>query len=146
MEENKLMVGDWVKYTLTDISIRIAGLIKHYLHGYTVYAYTGTYNQLQSFSSDYVEPIPLTEELLLKNGFVQPFKDDSSIYCEAKENVDWFYRINIHYDVQEGFFIDAYITNKKHLHSEKDFSGLIKYVHELQHILFVSGIEKEIDV
>lgn len=91
-----------------------------------------------------VYPVPLTEEILNKNGFVQPFKDDSSIYCEAKEDVDWFYRINIHYDVQEGFFIDAYITNKKHLHSEKDFSGLIKYVHELQHIFRMLNIEKEV--
>lgn len=131
MEGNKLMVGDYVKYIPTGRFIRIAGLIKHYLHGYTIYAYTGTYNQLQSFSSDYVEPIPITEEFLLKNGF-----------C-SKHNDLYYLGSGWYLDVEGsaiGEFNDAYESPK----FIEQFT--VKYVHELQHLLRMMGEEKEVNV
>lgn len=39
MEGNKLMVGDWVKYTLTDTPIVIKGLVKYSLRDIYAYVY-----------------------------------------------------------------------------------------------------------
>ena len=101
---------------------------------------------IQLFEYSRVSPVPLSEEIFKKNGFVQPFKEDSSKYCEAEEKVDCFYRIKIQDYAQEGFYIETYITDKKNVNSEKEFSGFIKYVHELQHILRLIGIEKEVKI
>lgn len=137
MEGNKLIVGDWVKYIPTGRFIRIAGLIKHHLHGYTIYAYTGTYNQLQSFSSAYIEPIEITEEFLLKNGFRRKEFQDRNVFMIFNLCISVV-------KVEAGWFINVAKGNEP-LHST-EFAGLINYVHELQHVLFVSGIEKEVVV
>ena len=57
MKVNELMVGDWVKVTTTDQPRKISG----------------TNDML--FHDDY-EPIPLTEEILVKNGFVKDGNGD----------------------------------------------------------------------
>ena len=134
MKVEHLMVGDWVKYTPTGRLIRIAGLIKHSVGFNTIYAYTGTYNQLQSISSAYIEPISLTEELLLKNGFrKKKFKG---------HDVLMIFNLGISIEkVKDGWLIN---TAKANEDFTTEFLGIINYIHEIQHVLFVSGIEKEV--
>ena len=80
-------------------------------------------------------PIPLTPEILEKNGW--------------RTQNRWYYYL----DVAEGFI--SYIgidfkhkSNKCHLYVEIDGNNMveIQYCHELQHLLFGLGINHEMEV
>lgn len=114
-----LMVEDWIK-TPYDIS-RIE----------TIY---GTAERIQTsslieLSIDEIEPIPLTLEILEKNGWRSRLDGSGEFYLE-KPLVD---------DVIVTKTITVFQMN------HGSFCGLsIHYVHELQHALRLCGIEKEI--
>ena len=73
------------------------------------------------------EPIPLSPEILEKNGFVPYEEDEESFHDEncvfLKQSLGGY-----------GVCIDK----------NRTISGLFHYVHELQHALRLCGIEKEI--
>lgn len=128
MKATDLMVGDWVKYTLTGIPARVAGIIKTSKES-NIYAYVGTGNRLQGINERDFEPIPITEDFLLKNGF-----------C-SKHNDLYYLGSGWYLDVEGsaiGEFNDAYESPQ----FIEQFT--VKYVHELQHILRLTGIEKEV--
>lgn len=124
------MVGDWVKYTLTGIPARVAGIIKTSKEC-NIYAYVGTGNRLQGINERDFEPIPITEDFLLKNGFCS--KHNELFYIDQ----GWYLDIE---GSAIGEFNDAYESPK----FIKQFT--VKYVHELQHILRIIGIEKEVKI
>ena len=128
MKATDLMVGDWVKYTLTGIPARVAGIIKSSKEC-NIYAYVGTGNRLQGINERDFEPIPITDEILKKSGF--------------SRHHDLFYIGDGWYlDVDGsaiGMFNDAYESPK----FIEQFT--VKYVHELQHLLRIMGEEKEVE-
>lgn len=82
-----------------------------------------------------ISPIPLTPEILEKNGW--------------RTQNRWYYYL----DVAEGFI--SYIgidfkhkSNKGHLYVEVNGNNMaeIQYCHELQHLLFGLGINREMEV
>lgn len=88
-----------------------------------------------SISNNAVRPIPITTEILEKNGW--------------RTQNRWYYYL----DVAEGFI--SYIgidfkhkSNKGHLYVEVDGNNMveIQYCHELQHFLFSLGINHEMEV
>lgn len=88
-----------------------------------------------SISNNAIRPIPLTPEILEKNGW--------------RTQNRWYYYL----DVAEGFI--SYIgidfkhkSNKGHLYVEVDGNNMveIQYCHELQHFLFGLGINHEMEV
>lgn len=84
----------------------------------------------------YIEGLPLTPELLEKNGF----KEEQHQKEGTSEWYDFYHYdlgINIVYDV-EGNKFAAYLDDKK--------LREIKYVHELQHILWALGLNAELKV
>lgn len=84
----------------------------------------------------YIEGIPLTPELLEKNGF----KEEQHQKEGASEWYDYYHYdlgINIVYEVEENKFA-AYLDGKK--------LREIQYVHELQHILWALGLNAELKV
>lgn len=83
-----------------------------------------------------IEGIPLTPELLEKNGF----KEEQHQKDGASEWYDYYHYdlgINIVYEVEENNFA-AYLDGKK--------LREIKYLHELQHILWALGLNAELKV
>lgn len=83
-----------------------------------------------------IEGIPLTPELLEKNGF----KEEQHQKEGTSEWYDFYHYdlgINIVYEV-EGNKFAAYLDGKK--------LREIKYVHELQHILWALGLNAELKV
>lgn len=83
-----------------------------------------------------IEGIPLTPELLEKNGF----KEEQHQKEGTSEWYDYYHYdlgINIVYEVEENKFV-AYLDGKK--------LREIKYVHELQHILWALGLNAELKV
>lgn len=79
-----------------------------------------------------LSPIPLTEDILVKNGW-DFTKSDYSVYCKEDTNGD----VELSKD-KYGFYwsinCDEYIILR------------IDYVHQLQHLLRLCGIEKEIEL
>lgn len=84
----------------------------------------------------YIEGIPLTPELLEKNGF----KEEQHQKEGTSEWYDFYHYdlgINVVYEV-EGNKFAAYLDGKK--------LREIQYVHELQHILWALGLNAELRV
>ena len=103
MDSKSLMIGDWV--LIGNNHIRVTSLQE---------------------GKDYVEvqPIPLTAEILEKNGFSDNYADDDLSYAaDAVGDI-----IGVHILGQGGLMDEMYFD----------------YVHQLQHALRLCGIDKEI--
>lgn len=82
----------------------------------------------------WLEAIPLTPEILEKNGFVKQGYPGWLIYTEE-------YMIQWRNDYPNLLSIDSFSSNYG---SFKGF--IVDYVHQLQHALRLCGIEKEIEI
>lgn len=117
-----LMVGDWVMFN--DKPCQVKGLQSDdsaFLVGYKSMYYLID-----------VEPIPLTPEILEKNGFERDRNDGYAI-LRLEDNSEFFY-----------YFHEYKLT--KFYKSEIIFRCQCVYAHELQHALKLCGIDKEIVV
>lgn len=109
MEVTELMVGDWgnikgkpVKVTLDDLRTMLI---------------------LFEDVDFHIEPIPLTEDILEKNGFKK--------FAEGQANFDYTDNdIHLEYWIGDGCF--------------RYYTAEIRYVHQLQHLLRLCGVEKSI--
>lgn len=99
-----------------------------------------------SISNNAVRPIPLTPEILEKNGWVK------EVMSRGVKNRHWVYTKP---DIEEYGYFPIYI--EKGIGDEFDVYpftdnnvctqiAYIKYVHELQHLLFGLGINHEMEV
>ncbi len=110
MKVNELMVGDWVYDSANECYVQVT--------------YKDFRNDCIRILSDF-KPIPITPEILEKNGFENQgyfgecILGDWRILCDTK-NVD--------------------IIHGEHCNMDTP----IEYVHELQHALRLCGIDKEI--
>lgn len=90
------------------------------------------YGDMEDYHESEIEPIPLTSEILEKNGF--------------KKEGSWFIIEDDYYDISIKEITDS-IWRVKYCNTE--FSAFdcvlhIAFVHELQHALKLCGIDKEI--
>ena len=130
MKANELMVGDWVQNPLGAKGwvkeIRLLPKDPDGFGGYYLVdiAYSKDGDSYARLEAKELSPIPLTPEILKKNGFVIESRccHDSLQYCE----------------LVDGLWID--ITG------ENCFEGKLEYIHQLQHALRICGIEKEIEL
>lgn len=137
MRAEDLMIGDWVQYQYTGGVFQIVEISK-----------TEGIKQFEDqpfFKLNGIIPIPLTAEILEKNGF-----NDSSF--EANKKYKYIIHTN---EYQLGYYPK---TNSFNIYKRgidpfytKDvlccgFQNIVKYVHELQHALKLCGIDKEIVV
>lgn len=120
MKTSELMIGDWVLDTRTGTPLRVNPF-------------------MAEFEVPEWQPIPLTVEILEKNGFI---KGDTMDLGDEIYSVKLF---NIHYDNEErefwvcNFFESEYGTEINDIFR-------IKYVHELRHALRLCKVDKEIVV
>ena len=138
MKANELMIGDWV-YGLYPNG-------KRYANPFCISA-VDTYPTNRSprivtvggygFQSEHLEPIPLTAEILEKNGFEIVGREkyflvpgDPSLAIKREPII--------------GAHGNSFLIG--HFFEKKDFRWFIElaYIHELQHALRLCGIEKEI--
>ena len=126
MKAEDLMIGDWVTFQGVPQQVTYLNLDD----GERV----GTTEQYFAQITECFEPIPLTPELLEKNGikkdingrlFGEYFEEDKDYSLEISMRKDGIYW-SINYD--------EYRILK------------LEYVHELQHALKLCGIEKEIEL
>ena len=109
MKANELMIGDWICSSINDINVRIAPADLNWDNAHTEWLANS-------------KPIPLTAEILEKNGF--------DCNQDAKTSIGLVYH--------ECARITEY--GEEVLEDGK----MIRYVHELQHALKLCGIDKEI--
>ena len=124
MKANELMLGDWVKFPGGTID-KIVDL--PYIEGKGICASFAASATLFPISVEKIEPIPLTPEILEKNGFIYnelPFVQGWEQFGLTLTNGGNGFRINCGINV----------------------AMIIDSVHELQHALRLCGIEKEIEL
>lgn len=121
MESKSLMIGDWVYNTHNRQNEQVAEIGS----GLVMLAYNDLYEY------DEIEPIPLTEERLLANGFYH------------ERNIGYVYE-----DSEYEVVVDLWNHGYRILH-DRDvvmnihcFSDV--FVHELQHALRLCDVDKEI--
>ena len=128
MKANELMVGDWLKhangkyYRVTRIDI---------LGDYNSIHYACGFPHLWEYNNKF-EPIPLTPDILKKNGFVE-WRDK----CYRWEYAEGIY-INADFTAEEPW---AHISNRCY-----SATPVCRYVHELQHALRLCEIDKTIEL
>lgn len=131
MDTNNLMINDWVLHEGEPYQIRQLGIFGENRDGedYPAVCVGKPKGIGLIIERNEIEPIPLTQKILEKNGFKKELSED-----------------NIHYR-----FILIYDGVKfSLLYARSVFQWLgpldFKYVHELQHALRLCGINKEIKV
>lgn len=119
------MVGDWVYvvrgYDKHHTIEKIKGVIADEDEPYPVTISTG-----ETVSLNDIKPIPLTEDILVKNGFRIQVTDDNSRWLWVTDN-SW-----LAYSERHNYW---YYEDMK-----------ITYVHQLQHLLRTMGVQKEIEL
>lgn len=147
MKANELMVGDWI-YAIDDNGekhpCRANNLEYDYINkrdGFCVDFYGTGYNPELPDVAFNVEPIPLTSEILEKNGFVKYdggykiFKSNDENYYFGFESIFFNEEINL-----------LNVTKETCDGKQTSIKGYFNYVHELQHALKLCGIEKTIEL
>lgn len=125
MKANELMIGDWVLINGTPMQIQaINDIDGEIMAGDELYCLI----EDRVHSEDKIETIPLTKEILEKNGFTK-----SNVF------VEWKYEEEGIYILWKPFPFLKIETENVQL----NLSGC-EYVHELQHSFKDCGIEKEI--
>ena len=132
MKAKELMIGDWVQIVEPCKYAGAIGRIKTLIdHKDDENAYFKVFLQnntihigIEDICSEDIRPIPLTPEILEKNGFSNRYDGEDDLgYAQSC-----------------GTIIGIHICGKNGLMDEMYF----KYVHELQQALRLCGIEKEI--
>lgn len=132
MEANELMIGDWVKI------VKDAPIMSCECHQID-WVRTGELglDNRKVVTYPYIEPIPLTAEILEKNGWLyQEYPDDEKFIWPVDNEIEMPFRLLVGMDGNR-YWVTVGI------------GGLmcpINYIHELQHALRLCGIEKEIEL
>lgn len=123
MKANELMIGDWVLYNETPQQIfEISGIDDE------VYLET---EELVHQSE--IQPIPLTPEILEKNGFIKRRWESNSYVNSESEAANICFSIGDYTNLWGG--------------GDQDYVWVtVKYVHQFQHALRLCRIEKEIEL
>lgn len=127
MKATDLMIGDFVN--VNDIPLRV-GAIRQDELGFFDNDYKIYWCSDDEF--DRIDPIPLTEEILAKNGW-DFSKKKYGIYCKE----DKFHDAELSRD-DNGFYWSINTDEYEILR--------VDYVHQLQHLLRLCGIDKEIEL
>ncbi len=129
-----LRIGDIVKVKTVSGAVKLC-IVQSLMQGARGASVKEINNDNNGYTMD-ISPIHLTLELLEKNGF----KEEQHQKEGTSEWYDFYHYdlgINIVYEV-EGNKFAAYLDGKK--------LREIKYVHELQHILWALGLNAELKV
>lgn len=125
LQASDLMIGDWVlAYGKKTQIVWVGNIHKMAVRGFPY-----------EFMDGEIEPIPLTPEILKKNGFEWTTRKSYMVSCIGTVRMIW------------GFYKDCLSISDNSDDGECQISSLkCKFVHELQHALRLCKIEKEIEL
>lgn len=127
MKVEDLMIGDWILYKSDSLE-----------NAFPIQVTREMFNKELVVWKDRFEPIPLTPEILKKNGILY---EKQSYYYVVKDDKDLECTYYIQQILQEDWAIGVDIGAY-----DCSVFARIKYVHELQHALKLCRIDKEIVV
>lgn len=151
MKANELMIGDWVMVYPWDETPwkpnKITDINFHSWEG-TDFCDSVGVEEWDELSLDDIKPIPLTAEILKKNGFYASEVSSHHIkYVCSTGPIDEFADIVLicGKDNKDKWRWDC-LELRIHYYRGDIHQFKINYVHELQHALRLCGIEKEIEL
>lgn len=134
MKGSELMIGDLVAVSNTPLQIAALGTVKA--------GFLDAKGEMFYHYYDNIEPIPLTAEILEKNGWIEnPDIPRAVIYYtqKFKDGDDgWLWDFDVRIDCDP--YGDYHL-----MHNGVSFC-YVNYVHALQHVLKLCGIDKEIEL
>lgn len=133
IKNKELMLGNWVLAgEKTRFQMQVVGIFSDVVY----LDFEENKGDVFEYKQEDLFPIPLTEKLLVKNGFV--LDDDTFAKEYSYRNKKGNY---IHIDFLDGecIYVRASVLRKE----ETIESCFTKYVHQLQNILTLAGIEFE---
>lgn len=149
MKANELMIGDLVQLINSHNPVIIDSIVydskiakKYLIHFFFVNDGDARWN----YSPESFEPIPLTAEILEKNGFENDFYEEESVVDYHTIRLKGY---SLKHNIGD---INGYLVTwcNGALNVTTDFHGCVQkeiaYVHELQHALRLCGIDKEITI
>ncbi|MCQ2137875.1 MAG: hypothetical protein MJY60_04135 [Bacteroidales bacterium] len=141
MKASDLMIGDWVLWKNKPVQVvRVSGIRYEFGHYDVLLAYCNNMGDgIESHDISSISPIPLTADLLGKNGWVN------------KEEKGWMQQGNFGDSPLMLWYVKDTGTFTRHFANELEISDLskdggyrlkiqCKYVHELQHALRLCGL------
>ena len=142
MKATELMVGDWVRIIDDDTDAFFDARVEGIDSLANIYATMPCDETAYPYSVDCAKPIPLTTEILEKNGFL--YKNGVWMWLESKGKIYISHLAN-KWSVE----VKNELARKDDL-GRADLVSFLRdwaenvYVHELQHAIRLAGIEKEI--
>ena len=131
MKATDLMIGDLVCQKESNLILKVSKVNPPYIEA------EGEGGQ---FHGNTLQAIPLTKEILEKNGFVDMdggqyrwFLSDDECYYFGFSSICYYTHSN---------FLN--MTKEHQSGNQQQVKGFFEYVHELQHALRLCGIEKEV--
>lgn len=137
MKATELMIGDWVFDNFHQAKARVNTLTRALLWG-AVEEKDGFYDDKQLRYED-VKPIPITEEILRKNGW--ECNDEDTMFAIRTWSDGWLKLLGAD---DCGYRI--VVTSDYDYEESNNTPFILQYVHELQHALRLRRIENEIEL
>lgn len=145
MEKLEYIPGDLVKFATNTYTI--VNFEENFLHNKICYALISTNSTKTAFVADRdILPIPLTPEILEKNGWKKEvmsrgIRIRNLVYTKPDIEEYGYFPIYIEKGIGDEFDVYPFTDNNvcKPI-------AYIKYVHQLQHLLFGLGLNSEMEV
>ena len=144
MKATGLMIGDWVNYSILNLNAKVFSILGNHTIGIKFVDKNNKVEAIHGLIEATINPIPLTEDILVKNGFEYAFNEVSKMQNKQLlvANIGSHYieirldkrNVAIWYDYDEdgdGVYSDVLID-------------LPHNVHNFQHLLRLCGIDKEL--
>lgn len=132
LQISDLSIGDWVMVKGKAVKVESLGKIRNYVE---------LEGSLALFHIKAVQPIPITPEILEKNGWLPPRK--------AIELDTWWWTNGTDTAIEANEYNGEWhltIIEQKEIQYRNRVGIGLKYLHELQHAIRLAGIEKEIEL
>ena len=140
MKATGLMIGDWVNYSILNLNAKVFSILGNHTIGIKFVDKNNKVEAIHGLIEETINPIPLTEEILMKNGFSYEHEEETCSTC------------SYHHWQLVGEYLaldDCQYWRKEKKDDLPRFriSGIdVNYVHQLQHLLRLCGVEKELTI
>jgi len=126
MKASDICVGDWVNYSILNLKAKVFSVLGNHTIGIQFVDKNNKVEAIHGLLEEAINPIPLTEEILVKNGFKKESQTIDGDYC--KYTLSGFV---LNWCDTDGFWYQNGDITPNH-------------VHTLQHLLRLCGVEKEL--
>jgi hypothetical protein len=132
LKANELMAGDIICQEFSNLVLVVSAVIPPYVQ---------CIGEEGQFHEKTIKPIPLTPEILEKNGFNVDKYSDGDYYAYIMFE-DQGRRVEVEY--KYGVDIDVCAIGRNNTPPFSRIETQVRYIHELQHIFRIMQINKEI--